>query len=126
MSVVPECHATTNDMDDRETDFSITLSNTNSLKCVEGYQIQFNGHSKNVPLCSPSAHFTITGREGQPVQNEIVVYTLDYENRRGNLPCNFNIAGKFRERYHALPSNRGHDFSFLLLLLLLHVYFVIE
>ena len=56
MSVMPECHATTNSMGD--TDFSIILSTANSLMCVKGYQIQFNEESENVSLSSPSSIFT--------------------------------------------------------------------
>ena len=97
MSVVPECHATTNAMGD--TDFSITLPNSTSLMCVEGYQIQFNGESKNVSLSSPSASFTISDGEGQSVQDEIVVYTLDYENRICQVPCTFNISGEFLQMH---------------------------
>ena len=92
MFVMPECCATTNATGD--TDFSIILSTSTSLMCVEGYQIQFNGEIKNVSLSSPSANFTISDGEGQSVQNEIVIYTLDYENRIGLVPCTFNIPGE--------------------------------
>ena len=100
MPVVPECHATTNAMGD--TDFSITLPNSTGLMCVEGYQIQFNGESKNVSLSSPSASFTISDGEGQPVQDEIVVHTLDYENRICQMPCTSNISGEFLRMHMVL------------------------
>ena len=93
MSVVPECHATTNAMGD--TDFSITLPTSTTLMCVEGYQIQFNGKIVNVSLSSPSANFTISNGEGPSVQNEILIYTLDYENRMGQMPCTYSISGEF-------------------------------
>ena len=93
MSVMSECHATTNSMGD--TDFSIILSTANNLMCVEGYQIQFNGESENVSLSSPVANFTISDGEGQSVQNEIVVHTLDYENRKSLVPCTYSIPGEF-------------------------------
>ena len=95
MSVVPECQATTSAGDESETYLSITLSTNISLMCVEGYQIQFSGESKNVLLQSPSVTFTINATNGQPFQNEITVYTLDFENRTGVLPCTFNVAGEF-------------------------------
>ena len=100
MSVVPECHATTNAMGD--TNFSVTLPTSTSLMCVEGYQIQFNGESKTVSLSSPSANFTVNSGEGQSVQNEIVVYTLDHENRAGQVPCTYNITGEYFWRHMIL------------------------
>ena len=98
MSVMPECHATTNAMGD--TDFSIILSVVNNLMCVVGYQIQFNGETERVFLSSPSANFTINNR--QSVQNEIMVYTLDYENRTGQVPCTYSIVGEFLQMYMIL------------------------
>ena len=78
-----------------DTYFSITLQTNASLMCVEGYQIQFNGESENVSFSSPSAIFTISDGEGESVPNEIVVYTLDYENRTGQVPCIYTIPGEF-------------------------------
>ena len=99
-SVVPECCATTNTMGD--TDFSVTLPSSTSLSCVEGYLIRFNGESKFVSLSSPSATFTINEGEGQSLQNEIVVYTLDYENRTGLVPCTYSIPGEFLQMHMIL------------------------
>ena len=95
MFVVPECRATTCTNATGDTDFSITLPNSTNLICVEGYQIQFNGENQNVSLSSPSANFIISNGERQSVQNEIVVYTLDYENRTSQMPCTYNIPGEF-------------------------------
>ena len=95
-SVFPACHATTNAMDDIV--LSVTLSHPNSLDCVEGFQIHYNKENKTVSLSSPTAQFTFSYEGGQPVQNEIVVHTLDYENRTGDLPCNFSIVGEFTQR----------------------------
>ena len=89
MYVFPTCRATTNAKD--EADFSVTLSSSQSLDCVVGYQIHFNGESENVSLSSPTAQFSFSYGGGQPVQNEIVVYTLDYETRTGENPCTFSI-----------------------------------
>ena len=93
MSVMLECHATNNAMGD--TDFSISLPASTSLLCVEGYQIQFNGETENVSLTSPSANFTVGDGEGSSVLNEIMVYTLDSENRIGQVPCTYTIPGEF-------------------------------
>ena len=87
--VFPTCHATTTDKD--EADFSVTLSSSQSLDCVVGYQIHLNGESENVSLSSPTAQFSFSHGGGQPVQNKMVVYTLDYENRTGENPCTFSI-----------------------------------
>ena len=94
MSVLPLCQAFSNAEDDSKTDISITLSTNGSPMCVVGYQIQFNGESKHVSMGS-TADFTIIASEAQPFKNEIVVYTLDYENRTGQVPCTFSIAGEF-------------------------------
>ena len=93
MSVMPECRATTNAADDTEIELSITISTANSLMCVDRYRVQFNGENQTVPLGSPSNNFVISGTD-QPVQNEIVVYTLDYENRTGQVPCTFSVPGE--------------------------------
>ena len=95
MAVVPECQAVTDAMNPTETDFMIMLSTLSSLMCVDGYQIQFNDESKNVSLDSPSANFMISATEEQPVLNEIIVYTLDHENRTGQVACVFSIPGEF-------------------------------
>ena len=100
-SVVPVCRAKPIAEDDMKTDILVTLSSTCSydLMCVMGYRIQFNGESRNVSLDSPSANFIISTEEGQPFSNKIVVYTMDYENRTGQIPCAFKVAGKFAESY---------------------------
>ena len=91
--VEPNCHASTSD-EDSKSDIMITLQTNASLMCVVGYEIQFNGESKSVSLESPSANFTISTAEGQPFQKEIIVYTLDSENRTGQTPCVFSISGE--------------------------------
>ena len=94
-SVVPTCQASSTSDGDSEADFSIMLSTNGSLMCVVGYVIQFNGENRTVPVSSPSATFTINLTQGHPLNKEIMVYTLDYENRTGRIPCTFNIPGKF-------------------------------
>ena len=94
MSVIPQCQATIAE-DESTADFLITVSTNGTLMCVEGYQIQFNGENKSVSLESPTANFVINVSDGQPLLNEIIVYTLDFENRTGNVLCNFNVLGEF-------------------------------
>ena len=91
--VEPNCHASTSG-EDSKSDIMITLQTNASLMCVVGYEIQFNGESKNVSLQSPSSNFAISTAEGQPFQKEIIVYTLDSENRTGQIPCVFSISGE--------------------------------
>ena len=94
MSVVPTCQASTSE-DDSETDILIMLSSNGSLMCVVGYLIQFNGENRTVPVTSPSTNFTINVTQGHPLTNEVIVYTLDYENRTGQIPCTFNLPGEY-------------------------------
>ena len=93
MLVQPNCRASISG-EDSKSDVMITLQANASLMCVVGYQIQFNGESKNVSLEAPSANFTISTAEGQSFQKEIIVYTLDSENRTGQVPCVFSISGE--------------------------------
>ena len=94
VSVALKCHAIPSAEDDVKIDISVTLSASDDLMCVVGYLIQFNGENKTVSLDSPSANFTVSVEEGQPLPNDIVVYTLDYENRTGQIPCNSKIVGE--------------------------------
>ena len=93
MHVMPKCHVSTSDEDSRS-DMVITLQNNSSLMCVVGFQVQFNGESKNVTLESPSAIFAINTTHEQLLQKEIIVHTLDFENRMGQMPCIFDISGE--------------------------------
>ena len=98
-SVILQCQVTGAE-DQSKTDFLITVFTNSTLMCVEGYQIEFNGENKSVSLESPTANFVINVSEDQPLLNEIIVYTLDFENRTGNVPCNFNIPGEFPYMVH--------------------------
>ena len=119
MSVMPECRATTNAMGD--TNFSITLPTASDLMCVEGYQVHFNGESESVSLSSPSANFTIS--DGQSVVNEIVVYTLDYENRTGQVPCTYSIPGEFLQMHMILCfANKYSDYTLALRYVTLYLF----
>ena len=87
MSVVPDI--TSNAENSSEYYVLITLFPDENLMCAVSYLIQFNGESITVPVSSPSAEFLVT--QAEPFDNEVVVYTLDYENRTGPIPCVFTI-----------------------------------
>ena len=98
MAVMPQCQATQNAANVSETNLFITISSLESLMCVVGYNIYFNGQNKIVLLDSPSTAFTIGFAEELFTQNEIpivVVYTLGIKNETGQVPCTFNIVGEF-------------------------------
>ena len=104
-SVILQCQLITNAHDDTTGDFLImTLQIINSLMCVNRYEIQFNGQSEIVSLESPAAIFVISDGE-QPVLNQITVNTIDYENRIGQVPCNFSIPGEFPRIFHVSCPN---------------------
>ena len=92
-SIVPECQITTNTQSSSEAQVLISLSAIGSLMCVVRYLIQFNGENRTVPVNSPSAEFPVTITQGNTSDIEVVVYTLDYENRTGQMPC-ILIAGE--------------------------------
>ena len=94
MSVAPLCRISTNSENSAENRVLITLSTNGSLMCVERYLIQFNGENRTVPVSSASAEFLVTITQGEPFDNEIIVYTLDYENRTGQVPCVFISTGE--------------------------------
>ena len=93
-SVILQCRATSAE-NEATSDFLITVFTDGSLICVKEYQIEFNEENKSISLESPMANFVINDvSDGQPLLNEIIVYTIGFQNETGKVPCNFNIPGE--------------------------------
>ena len=74
-------------------DINISLVSPEGQRCVEGHEFMLGGERKMVTGNPASAMFTVDKSLGMAYLNQ-KVYTIDAENRRGALPCLFNITGE--------------------------------
>ena len=87
------CAAIPNTVDVSVTDIMVHLWSSDNLMCVEAYEFVFNGEIKRAPANSPSVVFNVSRDQRQTFPNQ-TIYTLDFENRRGQVPCIFSIMGE--------------------------------
>ena len=67
--------------------------------CVEAYQFLFNGETKDATANASMAVFNISNTLGQAFPVMLEIYTLDYDEKRGQIPCTFTVIGKLLWRY---------------------------
>ena len=93
------CEIRLNNVDESMTEIMIHLSTSDMPMCVKAYQFVFNGEVDNASANTPLAVFNISNISGQPFL-KLDVYTLDYEGRRPQMPCTFNIIGEFTWKWN--------------------------
>ena len=74
-------------------DIKIALISREGLRCVEGYEFMLGNEMKMVVGNPASAIFTVDKSLGMPYINQ-KIDTFDAENRRGSVPCLYNITGE--------------------------------
>ena len=90
---VVTCSVVADPVNDQFSSIIVSLETPKGMRCVEGHEFMLGGETKMVVGNPVSAVFIVDESLGFTYLNQ-KIYTFDAENRRGAIPCLFNITGE--------------------------------